>query len=269
VFALATTGCATKKYVREQAGTVNQRVSDVEKKTADEIAGLGEKTQKDISRVEERAMTADNKAAEAARAAQQADEKAGQANQLAQNAKQIAETNQSQLGEVSKNLKTLETANNYKLAGTEEVLFGFDRSTLTEETKAKLNQVAQQATGLNRVILEVEGFTDSTGPRDYNLALSRRRADAVVRYLVTQNIPLRSIHMLGLGVAEPGTITQTSADGRQAAPEGQQMSRREMRKQARRVVIRIYAPETSLSASSMTSPQTQAAPAPQPQQNPR
>jgi OOP family OmpA-OmpF porin len=46
----------------------------------------------------------------------------------------------------------------------------------------------------------VEGFTDRVGTDDYNAALSRRRADAVVAYLVAQhNVPVYRIHMVGLG----------------------------------------------------------------------
>jgi len=48
-----------------------------------------------------------------------------------------------------------------------------------------------------RYILEVEGFTDKSGDAEYNLALSRKRADTVVRYLVDHNVPLRRIHTIG------------------------------------------------------------------------
>jgi outer membrane protein OmpA-like peptidoglycan-associated protein len=267
---LATSGCATKKYAREQAGavqqTLDQRVNEVEKKTGAEIASLGEKTQKDLSRVEERAMTADSKAAEAARAAQQADAKAGQADQVARTAQQLAQDNQTKLGELG---QTIEKASKYQMVETGDVLFGFNKTNLTPEAKAALDQLVQKMSSINRPVVEVEGFTDKTGPSDYNLALSRRRADVVVRYLVSHNIPLRSIHMIGLGEEQPsmGTTQPTAADGQQSSAPRTAADSREMRKQARRVVIRIYAPETSLSASNMDTPQAPGmSPPPQPAQ---
>jgi outer membrane protein OmpA-like peptidoglycan-associated protein len=36
------------------------------------------------------------------------------------------------------------------------------------------------------LIIDVYGFTDTTGPEHYNLALGQRRADAVVRYIATK-----------------------------------------------------------------------------------
>ena len=55
-----------------------------------------------------------------------------------------------------------------------------------------------------RFFIAVEGYTDSTGSRQYNEALSRKRADAVVEYLVAKHdIPIYRIHMIGLGQEKP------------------------------------------------------------------
>lgn len=261
--ALIGSSCATKKYVREQVTPVEQRASELAKKNADAISQLEEKTSKEVSRVEERAMTAENKATAAGRAAEQAQQSANQANQQAQNARQMAEQNQSRLSEVA---NFLQNADKYKLVSSEAILFGFDRSNLTPEATQKLDEIAQNVTNMDRYVVEIEGFTDRTGPRDYNLALSRRRADAVVRYLVSKNIPLRRIHMLGLGeqVANGGTTT-TQAGMETQQPRQPERETRETRKQARRVEVKIYAPEVSLQASATpppagTRPETTTAP---------
>jgi outer membrane protein OmpA-like peptidoglycan-associated protein len=227
VVALVTTGCATKKYVRENVAPVDKHVADVEKKSAETAANLtslAEKTQKDISRVEERAMTADGKAVEAGRAAQQADSRAAQAGQSAQGAQQLAQQNQTRIGDVQRSVENIE---NLKVVSTEEVLFDFNKSVLTDEATAKLDQVAQSVTRLNRPQLEVEGFTDTIGSKDFNLALGRKRADAVVRYLVGKGIPLRRIHVIGLGEPEIEAKTRVTKQERQ---------------QMRRVVVRVLAP---------------------------
>ncbi len=249
--ALATPGCATKKYVRQQAGAVDQRVSDVDKKHTEALSNLEAKEGKDVSRVEERAMGAENKANEAARAAQAADQRAGQAGEAAQNATNLAQQAQTRIGEVSTAVQNID---NFKLVTSDGVLFAFDKATLTKDGKAKLDSLAQNAQGMGRYVIEVQGYTDRTGSRDYNLALSRRRADAVVRYLVDKGVPLRRVHMIGLGYETPSVGQTAMASDQMAAgtAETPKMTRKEMR----RVLVNIYAPESTLSAST-GSPQSQ------------
>ncbi len=236
--ALSAPGCATKKFVREQTSPIQKRVEDVDKKHSEALASLEGKEQKDVSRVEERAMTAENKANEAARAAQQADSKAVQAGQAAQNATQLAQSAQSKIGDLNVAFQNLD---NFKVISTESVLFRLNHADLTPEAKAKLDQVAQQAAAMPRFVVEIEGFTDHTGTADYNLALSRRRADTVVRYLVDHNVPLRRMHMIGLGEDQTAV-----ASGEQAqAPS---------KKEQRRVVVKVWAPADSTAPAVATAP---------------
>jgi outer membrane protein OmpA-like peptidoglycan-associated protein len=52
-------------------------------------------------------------------------------------------------------------------------------------------------------VLEIQGFTDKTGSRDYNLALSQRRSESVVRYFSEQHqVPLFRMFILGLGASK-------------------------------------------------------------------
>ena len=179
--ALATPGCATKKYVQQQVGTVDKRVSDVDKKQSEAVANLDNKEQKDVSRVEERAMSAESKANDAAKAAQTADQKAVQAGQDAQAANGLAQQANTKVVEVQHQVDAID---NFKVATTQDVLFGFNKATLTDEQKAKLDTVVQAAQSLPRFQIEVQGFTDRVGSPAYNISLSAKRADAVVRYLV-------------------------------------------------------------------------------------
>lgn len=111
--------------------------------------------------------------------------------------------------------------------GTEAILFGFDKSALTPEAKQQLSSLIAQAGSRSRYIVEVRGFTDTTGAADYNLRLSQRRADAVVRELNSSlNVPLRAIHQIGLGQDAPMADNKTK-DGR---------------KQNRRVEVTLYVP---------------------------
>src|SRR5437764_2118595 len=69
---LVTSGCATKKYVSQQINPVNQKVSQLEKHTNDRIAWVTNKEQADVSQLNERISTTDQRVSQVAEAAQQA-----------------------------------------------------------------------------------------------------------------------------------------------------------------------------------------------------
>jgi hypothetical protein len=57
--------------------------------------------------------------------------------------------------------------------------------------------------------INVEGYTDWTGPEGYNQRLSERRAEAVRDYLVTQGIPAAQLNAVGFGEANPIATNET------------------------------------------------------------
>ena len=225
VLALLSTGCATKKYVKTTVGPVESRVGSVEKRTTEQAAALHD-VENNVSRVDEKAMEADRKAASAGSAAQAAQAKAdsafssaGQANTAAGQAQQMADQTRSRLTEVVGNL------DNYQHVTTESLYFGVNKTKLTPEEMQKLDDAVAKLQGNNNFVLEVQGFTDKTGSAAYNQELGRRRAEEVVRYLTTKHqLPLRRIHVLGIGVA-PDSDNST----------------REARKQNRRVDVNVFA----------------------------
>jgi len=233
VVALATSGCATKAYVRAQVAPVDTKVSALDAKTNEQA----DKEHNDISRVEEKLMTTDGKVAEVASAAQKANATADRANQL-------AEQDQSAIAANTATITALDKAMNYSLVATADVTFDFNKSKLGRADEAALDALVQQVQSTPRVVFELVGFTDPVGTTEYNLALSRRRAESVARYLVRHSIPLRGIHIIGLG-KEP-IPAGFFADVQAVAPgatEGDAM------RLARRVVIRIYAPNAGAQIS--------------------
>ena len=65
-------------------------------------------------------------------------------------------------------------------------------------------------------MLEIQGFTDNKGTEDYNLVLSQKRSERVVRYLAEQHqIPLFHMFILGLGESKQIEDNKTKA-GREA-----------------------------------------------------
>ena len=119
------------------------------------------------------------------------------------------------------------------------VLFKVNHYVLTDEDKQQLDAFAQTFASMKRYVVQVQGYTDSTGSKPYNLQLSQRRADAVVRQLTeNDNVPLIWVRYLGYGEETPAADNK-SRDGRE---------------QNRRVVVTVLAPP-ELTAQGKT-PQT-------------
>ena len=95
-----------------------------------------------------------------------------------------------------------------------DVLFATGKYDLRPEAQivlAKLSGIILSHPGLN---LAVEGYTDSVGSDDFNLKLSRQRADTVRDYLVIQGLPDSSMTAKGFGKSDPVADNDTLA-GRQ------------------------------------------------------
>jgi outer membrane protein OmpA-like peptidoglycan-associated protein len=230
------TGCATRKFVRNRVGdsekTTTARIEQGENKTGTRIGALEEKQQNDASRLGEIAQGADKRAGEAMQsanaandAAKQADSKAVQAGQQAGEASQKAEVAQRT---ASQAVARVESLGDLKLAGSETILFKFGSDVLQPDETAKLDSLASKATGKFSTV-EVHGFTDLTGDKAYNIQLSQRRAEAVVRYLTTKHqIPLHRIQLLGFGA-------ETAEAAKEEKP-------RERNRLSRRVEVKIFSP---------------------------
>jgi OOP family OmpA-OmpF porin len=63
-------------------------------------------------------------------------------------------------------------------------LFDFDRSELKPEGRQELDRLVRDINGLDYDAISIVGHTDRIGTREYNLALSSRRAETVRSYLV-------------------------------------------------------------------------------------
>jgi outer membrane protein OmpA-like peptidoglycan-associated protein len=215
-------GCASKGYVRDTVSPVSTRVGEVETKSTANASKIGEletRVDKDVSRLDERTVANEQKANEA-------NEKAVQAGQKATEAQGLAEKGMARVGTLEQDVnRRFDGIDNYKLVSDEAILFKFNSADLTDEAMAQLDTAASKIGSMNHYVLEVRGYTDTSGAATTNLALSRRRAEAVVRYLtVVKEIPLHRIHVLGAGSEAPAADNKT----------------REGREQNRRVELKLY-----------------------------
>jgi outer membrane protein OmpA-like peptidoglycan-associated protein len=119
----------------------------------------------------------------------------------------------------NKNLTALDqrfqNRNNYKMSSQKSVLFKFDSANLTDEGKAALDEVAQAVTGSPDSLLLLEGHTDNTGDKVYNIRLGERRIEAVKRYLaVDKGVPVYKIEEISFGSEKP-IAPNDSKEGRE------------------------------------------------------
>jgi len=210
--ALLAGGCATKKYVQNTTAPIQAKVDQVGEQTShngqqiedtrNQVKQVDEKAQSGISAAQERASAADQHAAAA-------DQHAGEAMNRADMANKLGEKNSQDLTSLRGVVSNID---DYKLQTSVAVPFPFNRYELTASAKAELDKLADEVKTGRRYFIAVEGYTDSTGSRAYNEALSRRRADTVREYLVAKHdIPVFRIHMIGLGEEKPVDDARTRA----------------------------------------------------------
>jgi outer membrane protein OmpA-like peptidoglycan-associated protein len=172
---LATTGCATKSYVRKGDDSTRSDLATSVGQVETEL----ERLQTDV---DDRFQTQSAEIDDLSATAREALERAVAAGKLAEG-KLLYE----------------------KVLTDEDVHFGFDRAELSDGAKAALDEFARGVKEDNaNVYIEIQGHTDSTGPELYNLGLGQRRAEEVRRYLnLEHGIPLHRMSVISYGERAP------------------------------------------------------------------
>jgi outer membrane protein OmpA-like peptidoglycan-associated protein len=214
-------GCATKNYVRQTEVPIEQKVDTATSTNGTQDTAIAQnksdiaKNVTAISAADEKATGADRRAGEAMNKANEADQKADKDSQ-----------------EIAALRGVVANLDDYKVTGQATALFALNRAVLTKEDKDQLDMVANMGS-MKRYFVAVEGYTDKTGAAEYNMELSRRRADAVVHYLVTEKmVPFYQIRVIGLGADD-------SAD---------QGKTRAARAKNRRVEVKVYSADAAVAA---------------------
>ena len=102
---------------------------------------------------------------------------------------------------------------------TLQVLFDFDRDTLTEADLKELQKAVTFVKKYPGSKIRLDGYTDAIGTDAYNMKLSERRATAVRNYLIKEaDVSSSNITAIGHGEADPVADNRT--------PEGRAKNRR-------------------------------------------
>lgn len=101
----------------------------------------------------------------------------------------------------------------FEVQETATVNFRVNSAVLSAEAKQQLSALAEKAITAKWYMIEIGGYTDSTGSEAKNFQLSRQRADAVIQYLaVNHKIPLRRfVSPMGYGKTEAVADNKTAA----------------------------------------------------------
>lgn len=90
------------------------------------------------------------------------------------------------------------------------LLFGVDESSLSATSKANLTELSQTLTKYDDTDILIEGHTDSSGPDDHNMVLSRERAKSVSRELINDGVRANRITTVGYGETQPVADNSTT-----------------------------------------------------------
>ncbi|MBK8920143.1 MAG: OmpA family protein [Saprospirales bacterium] len=86
--------------------------------------------------------------------------------------------------------------------------FDFDQDVLRPESNTELQQIAQLARN-NQYIIKLTGYTDNDGNTDFNLVLSRRRAEAARKALMALGVAPDQVVAEGRGESGPVVANDT------------------------------------------------------------
>jgi outer membrane protein OmpA-like peptidoglycan-associated protein len=106
----------------------------------------------------------------------------------------------------------------------ENIYFGFDSTYITPASAKELDKLVQLLTDNPEIKIEMGSHTDSVASVEYNIDLSRRRAEATVQYLINNGISPDRLTAKGYGESQP-IARNTNPDGTDN-PTGRAKNRR-------------------------------------------
>lgn len=124
---------------------------------------------------------------------------------------EIAKGARTRADEVDARLTRLwDKRNARNLSDSVTVQFKFNRSDLDDAAETALVGLVRDLQQNPKLMIELEGYADPKGTRDYNVQLSQRRVETVRRYLVQNGVEITRIHWIGLGQINDPKVSDAS-----------------------------------------------------------
>lgn len=204
---IVATGCATKGWVREEMGKqealVGQRIGQVDERIGSEAQRVDKRVDTVEGRVSQESQKTDGMGVRVGTL----ESSVTSTSEAARGARERADAAMTKAEGVDGRLTKLwNNRYNAKMVETINVQFGFNRSELDDGAQTTLLGLAKEMQANPGLTVELVGYTDMKGARDYNYTLSQRRVDSVRRFLVERGVQIGRIQAVGLGaLSDPGT----------------------------------------------------------------
>jgi len=121
-------------------------------------------------------------------------------------------------------LMVLDKLEKNKVFVLNNIYFELDKSDIRPDAAAELDKLVQLLNDNPEIKIELSSHTDSIASEEYNMALSQRRAESTVNYLVRKGIDASRLVAKGYGESRP-VARNTNPDGTDN-PAGRQRNRR-------------------------------------------
>ncbi len=95
------------------------------------------------------------------------------------------------------------TDEGWSLGLPERLLFSFNNADIKTEHQTELNRLANQLNKYQLDKLKFVGHTDNVGSNEYNLKLSKERAQNVANIFISQNFKPENLQVSGRGSEQP------------------------------------------------------------------
>ena len=111
------------------------------------------------------------------------------------------------------------SARDFEVNVGDRIFFAYDSSVVDDAGRETLSRQAAWLKQFPDVPVHIEGHTDASGTREYNLALGERRANAAKSYLEALGVPASRLTAVSYGEerpADPGESADAAALNRRA-----------------------------------------------------
>jgi outer membrane protein OmpA-like peptidoglycan-associated protein len=210
---VSTSGCiASKKYVRN---TVNTSADSLGARI-DTNSGEIKETRDNVDKVNTRVTGVDGKlTALDGRTTEGLNSLKGDVQNVDQHASQAQGAADRAANSVNALDQRFQNRNMFSVSDEKAIQFKFNSATLDKQYMDTLDQIASVVMQNPDAIVVLEGRTDSTGNKDYNVKLGERRIEAVRHYLVVEKgVPVYRIHDISFGSEKPVAENNTK-EGRE------------------------------------------------------